>query len=504
MADEQLEKFEGVATIEKVAVALPPPRLRLPDVGHLRRPRLVLRLRPLRRPARAEHQGRVAALDDPGARRHGRARLGRDPQPAGLGRLRPRRRLLRPDGRLPHVQAALPRRPDRASALRQAPVEAPGRDARVRPDRAARLQPDVRDVRRRRCARTRARRLSAARDGAGHLRQLQERHLVAARQAAVRHRADRQELPQRDHARATSSSACASSSRWRWSSSSRRPTPTSGTATGSTSASNWYLDLGVRAVAPARARARGRRAVALLERDERHRVPLPDRLAGARGRREPRRLRPAPAQRGVRHEARVDRPRGALRPVRDRAGDRRRPRVPRVPVRRLRRGGRRRASAHAAAPAPAPRAGEGRRAAADRQGHGDGREGAPAVRGPAQVDVGRVRRRGGDRQALPPPGRDRHAVGADDRRADARGRHGHAARPRHARSRSGSRSTARSSCCSTGSSSRGTRARDARWAGTSTRSRRMRCAETRSATRTCGRCTSGRPTTRRAASRRST
>ena len=32
--------------------------------------------------------------------------------------------------------------------------------------------------------------------------------------------------------------------------------------------------------------------LALLERDERHRVPLPDRLVGARGRREPRRLRP--------------------------------------------------------------------------------------------------------------------------------------------------------------------------------------------------------------------
>ena len=43
---------------------------------------------------------------------------------------------------------------------------------------------------------------------------------------------------------------------------------------------------------PARAAARGGRALALLERDERHRVPLPDRLVGARGDREPRRLRP--------------------------------------------------------------------------------------------------------------------------------------------------------------------------------------------------------------------
>ena len=195
-------------------------------------------------------------------------------------------------------------------------------------------------------------------------------------------------------------------------------------------------------VAPARPRARRRRAVALLERDERHRVPLPDRLAGARGRCEPRRLRPPAAHRGVGHEARVDRARGAVRPVRDRAGDRRRPRVPDVPVRRLRRGGRRRASAHGAAPASTPRAREGRRAAADRQGRRDGREGAPALRGPAPLALGGVRRLGGDRQALPPPGRDRHPVGVDDRRADRRGRHGHAARPRHARAGARRRSTA--------------------------------------------------------------
>ena len=48
---------------------------------------------------------------------------------------------------------------------------------------------------------------------------------------------------------------------------------------------------------PARAPARRRRALALLERHERHRVPLPDRLVGARGDREPRRLRPDAAHR---------------------------------------------------------------------------------------------------------------------------------------------------------------------------------------------------------------
>ena len=53
----------------------------------------------------------------------------------------------------------------------------------------------------------------------------------------------------------------------------------------------------------------------------------------------------------------------------------------------------------------------------------------------------RVRRGRRDRQALPPPGRDRHAVRGHDRPPDARGRHGHAARPRHARRRSACRST---------------------------------------------------------------
>ena len=44
-------------------------------------------------------------------------------------------------------------------------------------------------------------RLPAPRDRAGHLRQLRERAPARASQAAVRHRADRQVLPQRDHAR---------------------------------------------------------------------------------------------------------------------------------------------------------------------------------------------------------------------------------------------------------------------------------------------------------------
>ena len=66
--------------------------------------------------------------------------------------------------------------------------------------RGAQLQPDVQDARRPGRGR-RVGRVPAARDRAGHLRQLQERADHDAQEAAVRHRADRQVVPQRDHAR---------------------------------------------------------------------------------------------------------------------------------------------------------------------------------------------------------------------------------------------------------------------------------------------------------------
>ena len=70
------------------------------------------------------------------------------------------------------------------------------------------------------------------------------------------------------------------------------------------------------------------------------------------------RRRPAPGSNGSTAERR------AVHPARDRAGARRQPVDARVPLRRLPRGGRRRARAHGAAPPPRDRAGEGRRAAA--------------------------------------------------------------------------------------------------------------------------------------------
>ena len=82
-------------------------------------------------------------------------------------------------------------------------------------------------------------------DGAGHLRQLRERDERQPQEAAVRHRADRQVVPQRDHARQL-----------------RVPHPRvradgdgvlraarrrhrSGTTTGAAERHQWYLDLGI-------------------------------------------------------------------------------------------------------------------------------------------------------------------------------------------------------------------------------------------------------------------
>ena len=193
---------------------------------------------------------------------------------------------------------------------------------------------------------------------------------------------------------------------------------------------------------PATARARRRRALPLLERHERRRVPVPDRLVRARGHRQPRRLRPHPARRVLRREARVLRHghRRALRPARDRAGGRRRPRDAGLPRRRLRRGGGRRASS-----APSSSCTRGWRRSRSPCCRSCARTASPSSparsSSAARPDAGRVRRGRLDRQALPPPGRDRHAVLRDDRPPVARGPHRHGARPRLARAGARGRST---------------------------------------------------------------
>ena len=65
--------------------------------------------------------------------------------PARLGGLGPPGGLHRPAGRLPHLQAALPRRQARGRRVRAEAVRASRRARRVRSDRAAPVQPDVQD-----------------------------------------------------------------------------------------------------------------------------------------------------------------------------------------------------------------------------------------------------------------------------------------------------------------------------------------------------------------------
>ena len=78
-------------------------------------------------------------------------------------------------------------------------------------------------------------------------------------------------------------------------------------------------------------------------------------------------------------------------------------------------------------PSVAPVKVAGPPAAAQGRAPGEGARDLPRA---AQADVGRVRRGRQHRQALPAPGRDRHAVRGDGRPPDARGRHRDAARPR--------------------------------------------------------------------------
>ena len=66
-------------------------------------------------------------------------------------------------------------------------------------DRAAPVQPDVQDLRRPGRER-RQRRLSPSRNRPGHLRPIQKRARNVAPESSVRHRADRQSVPQRSHA----------------------------------------------------------------------------------------------------------------------------------------------------------------------------------------------------------------------------------------------------------------------------------------------------------------
>ena len=124
-------------------LARPAPGIRVPVVGDLRGPGLVVRLRALRRPAQGQRQGALARGDGARAGGHRRARLRDHPQPAGLGGV----------GHVggftdPLVDCRTCKKRFRADQLAESRVrpqaeQAPRRDARLRPHRAAAVQPDV-------------------------------------------------------------------------------------------------------------------------------------------------------------------------------------------------------------------------------------------------------------------------------------------------------------------------------------------------------------------------
>ena len=98
--------------------------------------------------------------------------------------------------------------------------------------------------------------------------------MTDAQEAALRHRPDRQELPQRDHA-GQFIFRTRSSSRWRWSSSSSPATTSTGTSTGSTR-HRWAWSTSASTRQPA-AHYEGEadERQPLLQGTDRHRVPIP-------------------------------------------------------------------------------------------------------------------------------------------------------------------------------------------------------------------------------------
>ena len=124
-------------------------------------------------------------------RRRRRSRRGDPDELQSAALFRPRGHVLGPVGGLPQVQEPLARRPSHREEVSELRLG--------RSHRAAPVQSDVQDHRRP-CGRRQLVRVSAARDRAGDVHQLQTRARFDVAQAAVRHRADRQGVPQRNHA----------------------------------------------------------------------------------------------------------------------------------------------------------------------------------------------------------------------------------------------------------------------------------------------------------------
>ena len=222
------------------------------------------------------------AVDGHRPRRHRRPRLGGDPAAAGLGGVGSRRDVHRPADRVPVLPQALPRRPPRGGyeakkgrPPRTAWPTSPARTAAPAargPSRASSTgcsRPTSARSRTSRACTTCARRPRRASSSTSPTSMT-----TRAQEAAVRHRPDRQELPQRDHAgqlhlphprvRADGDGVLRRAGHRRGVARvlARQPRGTGGTSTSASSGQ------------PALLRAPEREAVALLEAHRRHRVPL--------------------------------------------------------------------------------------------------------------------------------------------------------------------------------------------------------------------------------------
>ncbi len=287
-------------------------------------------LRPAGRRAAPQHPEPLVARHGAPPPRRGRAGSGHSHAPPGLAGQRPRRAVQRPDGGLPGLQAPLPGRPPgqpdvgallpgqegqqvrgagrRAVQALRRPADALPRVWQGRADRAPAVQPDAEDLPGPGGGRG-GRDLPPAGDGPGHVRQLRQRAAGHAAQAPVRHRPDRPELPERDHAgelhlphprvRADGAGVLREPARHRGRPAGRR-------------ALARRLDPGALRLVPAlrhpgrqhpAPRARQGRAGPLRQAVRGRRVPLRHRLERAGGDRQPHRLRPPPPRRGEREVA---------------------------------------------------------------------------------------------------------------------------------------------------------------------------------------------------------
>ncbi len=253
----------------------------------LRRHQRLLGLRPARRRAQEQPEGALVAARGARARRRRGHRQRDHRAPAHLGSLGPRRALQRPDGRLPRLQEALPRRP----ARRRRPAAPRARAPREHDFTEARNFNLMLKTLRRRVGGRRERRLSCApRPASSIFTDFKRVRESRAPEDPVRHRADRQGVPQRDQpaqlhlplARVRAGGARVLLPPVRAREVVR--------ALARASASRFHRELGFGEHAAARAPARTDELAHYAQGGRRHRVPVPVRLAGDRGHPRPRRL----------------------------------------------------------------------------------------------------------------------------------------------------------------------------------------------------------------------